>query len=123
VRFMQRFESLIVNGMCVLAVFVQLFVYGATKIRSRGALLDNLVPYFGTPYALGFLLLQLWYCHSCRRQRGYWFIAAVWLACAALSLSTHVLGVGRPFQFGEWLALTTGLTALTLWAGYHSGYT
>jgi hypothetical protein len=41
---MQGFENLIVNGMCILAIFVQLFVYGATKIRSNGALLDGLIP-------------------------------------------------------------------------------
>jgi hypothetical protein len=120
---MQRFESLVVNGMCVLGIFVQLFVYGATKIRSNGALLDGLIPYFGTPYGLGFLFLQLLYCYYCRRYRGFWFIGVVCLLSAALSLSTHLLGTGRPFQLGEWLALTAGISAVALCAGYHAGHT
>ena len=83
---MYRFELLIVNGMALLAVFVQLAVYGATKIRSNWAPLSSWAPYFGAPYGAAFLGLQLWYCYSCRHRRSLLRPGGLGLHRGALSL-------------------------------------
>lgn len=117
---MRRYEPWLVNAMALLSVFVQLAVYGATKIRSHGALLSEWTPYFGAPYGLAFLALQIWYCLSCRHRRALIHIAVAWLSVLAVSVWAHATG-RHQFRFGEFTALASGLSALALWAGFHSG--
>lgn len=117
---MRRFEPWLVNGMALLAVFVQLAVYGATKIRSHGALLGIWAPYFRVPYGIAFLVLQLCYCRSCRHPRGIRYILVTWAVRGAVFLVSAATK-GRRFYLGECTALSAGLSALVLWAAFHEG--
>lgn len=54
-------ESPIVYTLTCVTVAVNLFVYGATKIRGGDGLLRNLEPFFGVPYAvlIGAILVSI----------------------------------------------------------------
>jgi hypothetical protein len=112
--------SRLVNAMFVLAVFVQIAVYGATKIRTEGALLESWQQWFGLPYAVIFLVLQIWYCLAFEHPRGLVHLRRTWIGAAVFYI---LLMVMRPSQvdLGSFIVLVTGLSAMILWAGYHSG--
>jgi len=89
----------VVLGMAVLAVFVQIGVWGATKIRSDGALLDSWQPYFGWPYGLAFAAFQIGVCYWLRIDRGaVWFVRTRTIGGALLVLvmvARRQLGAAR----------------------------
>jgi hypothetical protein len=114
-RATQYFEHIIVAAMVALAIFVQIFVYGATKIRSHGALLEDLKPYFGAPFAIAFVGFQAWYYYACRPLRMRHLLVALFLVLALVAF-------GRRLPWGESLALAAGLCALVLAAGRYTAF-
>jgi hypothetical protein len=110
---------LVVVGMAALAVFVQLAVWGATKLRSDGALLESWQPWFGWPYGLGLALAELAVVAWLRIRRGERWLGAAWasgLAAAALGWS-----LGHRPDVDSTAALSAGLGALVLAAALYDG--
>ncbi len=114
-------ESWLVNAMFVLAVFVQIAVYGATKIRTDGALLQSWQQWFGLPYAFLFLALQIWYCFAFDHRRGLARLRATWIGGAVFGMMLMFLPTRFQLGFSSFIVLITGFGAVILWAGYHSG--
>ncbi|MGZ4335581.1 MAG: hypothetical protein ACXVRJ_15090, partial [Gaiellaceae bacterium] len=110
---------LVVVGMATLAVFVQLAVWGATKIRSNGALLESWQPYFGWPYDLALAGAQLTVCRALRIRGGVVWIAAAWASGIAFALLGW--GLGHRPAFDASVALASGLGALVLAAALYDG--
>jgi hypothetical protein len=122
-RTVRRFELVILVGWAVLAIVVQILVYGATKIRSGSpAPLSSWQPYFGWPYALAFLAAQLAYCYVGRRPRGYRFIAAVWALSAVLVVVTFLMGRPSQLTLSGMAALTAGVSGMVLGAAFYSDH-
>jgi hypothetical protein len=113
---------IVVIGMAALAVLVQLGVWGATKLRSDGALLESWQPYFGWRYGLAFAAAQVALCRWLRIDRGVVWLARTWAIGGALLVVAWLLG-GRsgPLGFDSAVALVSGLSALVLAAGLYEG--
>jgi hypothetical protein len=110
----------VVAGMVGLAVFVQLAVWGATKIRAGGALLDSWQPYFGWPYAVAFAAAQLGVCRWLAVDRGAVWLVRTWLVGGALVLVASLVG-GRSLTLDAPAALVSGLSAIVLGFGLYDG--
>ena len=108
--------------MAALAVFVQLAVWGATKVRADGALLESWQPYFGWRYGLAFAAAQLGLCRWLAIDRGIVWLARTWTVGGALLLVAWLLG-GRsgPLSFDASVALVSGLGALILAVALYDG--
>ncbi len=114
-------DSWLVNAMFALALFVQLAVYGATKIWTYGALLESWQRWFGLPYAFTFLVLQISYCFAFERRRGFVYLRRTWMGGAIFYILLMWIP-GQPQQnLGNFIAVLTGAGAIILWAGYQSG--
>jgi hypothetical protein len=91
----------VVAAMVGLAVFVQLAVWGATKIRA-GALLDSWQPYFGWPYGVAFAAAQLAVCSWLTVDRGAMWLVRTWLVGGALVVSRRSSAAGRSPSTRRW---------------------
>jgi hypothetical protein len=110
---------LVVFGMAAVAVFVQLAVWGATKLRSEGALLASWQPWFGWPYGILLAVAQLAVIAWLRIRHGTRWVGAAWasgLAAAALGWS-----LGHRPDVDSTIALAAGLGALVLAAALYDG--
>ncbi len=114
-------ESWLVNAMFVLAVFVQVAVYGVTKIRTHGALLESWQRWFGLPYAFTFLVLQVSYCFAFGHRRGLVHLRRTWMGGAIFYIILIWIPGRSQLDLGSFIVLITGFGAIILWAGYHSG--
>jgi hypothetical protein len=108
--------------MAALAVFVQLAVWGATKIRADGALLESWQPYFGWEYGIAFGVVQLAVCGWLEIERGVTWLVRTWVVGGALLVAVWWLG-GRsgPLTLDDGVALVSGLGALVLAAALYDG--
>src|SRR5476649_1921121 len=84
-------DSLLVNVMFCFAVFVQICVFGATKIHTQGALLETWQSYFGLPYACVFLALQIWFCWCRNHRRGLVHLGWLWAGAAVLYILLRIV--------------------------------
>jgi hypothetical protein len=110
-----------VVGMAVLAVFVQLAVWGATKIRADRALLESWQPYFGWPYGVAFAAAQLLLCRWLRIDRGAVWLLRTWAVGGALAVVAVWIS-GRGWEtLDSGVALISGLGALVLAAALYDG--
>lgn len=112
----------VVFGMAVLAVFVQIGVWGATKIRSEGALFQSWQPYFGWPYGVAFAAVQICVCYWLAIERGVVWLVRTWAIGGGLLLLVWWLS-GRTGQLGidNGVALSSGLGALVLALALYDG--
>jgi hypothetical protein len=112
----------VVLGMAALAVFVQLAVWGATKLRSDGALLESWQPYFGWEYGLAFAAAQVAVCRWLALDRGLVWLVRTWVLGGVLMVVAWLIG-GRsgPLTLDDSVALVAGLSALVLAVGLHAG--
>jgi hypothetical protein len=118
-----RLARWIVLGMVVLAVVVQIGVWGATKLRSNGALLQSWQPYFGWPYGLAFAAAQVGFCRWLGVRRGITWLLRTWaITGAALVLLWFATGRPERLTVDSGVALTAGLGALVLAAGLYEGH-
>ena len=108
--------------MAALAVFVQLAVWGATKTRAEGALLESWQSYFGWPYGIAFAVTQLALCRWLALERGIVWLVRTWVIGGALLVVAWLLG-GRsgPLSFDASIALAAGLSALVLAVALYDG--
>jgi hypothetical protein len=113
---------LVVFGMVVLAIVVQIGVWGATKLRSNGALLQSWQPYFGWPYGLAFALVQIGVCLWLSIDRGIVWLVRTWVIVGSCLVVLWLI-TGRPdrLTLDSGVALTAGLSALVLAAGLYEG--
>lgn len=112
---------LVVASLALLAVFVQLAVWGATKIRADGALLQSWQPYFGWAYGLAFAVVQLGVCWWLRIDRGTVWLLRTWVIGGGLAVVATWIG-GRGLEaVDSGVALISGLGALVLAAALYDG--
>ncbi|CAN5716990.1 hypothetical protein BH20ACT14_BH20ACT14_12830 [soil metagenome] len=111
----------IVLGMAVLAIVVQIGVWGATKLHTNGALLESWRPYFGWPYGLLFAAVQAGLCWRLAIDRGIVCLARTWgITGAALLVLWFIIGKSE-LTVDSGVALTAGMGALVLAAGLLEG--
>jgi hypothetical protein len=114
---------LIVFALAGLAVFVQLAVWGATKIRSNGALLDSWQPYFGWPYGLALAGSLVAVCRVARIDRGVTWLVRTWvIAGVLLMLVWLAAGRSSALTADDGVALVAGLGALVLAVGLRENH-
>ena len=112
----------IVLGMAVLAVVVQIGVWGATKLYTDGGLLESWRPYFGWPYGLLFAAVQAGLCWRLAIDRGLVWLARTWgITGGALLVLWLIAGKSERLTVDNGVALTAGMGALVLAAGLHEG--
>lgn len=112
----------VVIAMAALAVFVQIAVWGATKIRSDGALLESWQPYFGWPYGVLFALFQVGVCLWLAVPRGIAWLVRTWIAAlVVLVLIWGMSGTSARLAFDDSVALVSGLGAMVLAVGLFDG--
>ena len=92
-------------------MFVQLAVWGATKIRADGALLQSWQPYFGWLYGLAFGAFQLWVCRWLRIERGPVWLVRTWVIGGALAVVAAWIGGRGLGDVDSGVALISGLGA------------
>src|SRR5271167_3004766 len=114
-------DSLLVNVMFCFAVFVQICVFGATKLHTQGALLESWEPYFGLPYACIFLALQIWFCLCRDHRRGLVHLSWLWTGAAVFYIIIRIMQSQTMPSLTAYIALISGLGACLLWAGFHTG--
>jgi hypothetical protein len=109
--------------MVVLAIVVQIGVWGATKVYTDGgSLLESWRPYFGWQYGLAFAAVQTGVCWWLAIERGIvWLVRAWAITGGALLVLWVVSGQSGRLTFGACVALTAGMGALMLAAGLYSG--
>jgi len=113
-------ERLWLAAMLVVALGVQVLVWGAPKPHgSGGALVPQLRHLFSTGYAIILMAAELAFCAAYRLQR-----AAVWVvvtgACVDLAFwGAHLSGLH--FPIGAAAALTPGAAVVVLTAGVLAG--
>jgi hypothetical protein len=111
---------LVVTSMAALAVFVQLAVWGATKIRGDGALLESWQPYFGWLYGVVFALFQIGVCVWLGVPRGIVWLLRTWvLAGVLLILVWGLSGRSARLALDDGIALISGLGAMVLAVGLY----
>jgi hypothetical protein len=112
----------VVIAMAALAVFVQIAVWGATKIRTDGALLQSWQPYFGWAYGVLFALVQVAVCLWLAVPRGIVWLFRTWaLSAVLLVLVWGLSGRSARLTVDDSLALVSGLGAMVLAAGLFDG--
>ena len=111
----------VVVSMAVLAIVVQLAVWGATKIRADGALLQSWQPYFGWQYGLGFAGVQLLVCRWLRIERGGTWLVRTWVIGGALAIVAVLIGSRSWDALDSGVALVSGLGSLVLAAALYDG--
>ncbi len=114
----------IVLGMAVLAIVVQIGVWGATKLHTDGALLESWRPYFGWPYGLLFAAVQAGLCWRLAIDRGIVWLVRTWgITGAALLVLWFITGKSELSELtvDSGVALTAGMGALVLAAGLLEG--
>jgi hypothetical protein len=112
----------VVASMAALAVFVQLAVWGATKIRSSGALLESWQPWFGWPYGVAFALAQVAVCIWLDVERGIVWLMRTWVLGAVLvGLAWAIAGRPHRVTADDTVALLSGLGAMVLAVGLWDG--
>jgi hypothetical protein len=109
-----------VLALAALAVFVQIVVWGATKIRTDGALLESWQPYFSWPYGIAFAGAQLGVCRWLRVARGPTWLVRTWLL-TGVTLAAAAWLAGRHVRVEELVPLVAGLGAVVLAAGLYEG--
>ena len=102
-----------------LAVFVQLAVWGATKLRADGALLESWQRYFGWPYAVALALAEVLLVAHLRLVGALRWLVVAWAATIAVGLLGWA--TSRRPDVDAWLALASGLGAVALAAGVLDG--
>lgn len=114
----------IVLGMVVLAIVVQIGVWGATKLRADdGALLESWRPYFGWPYGLLFAAVQAGLCWRLAIERGIVWLVRTWgITGGALLVLWMIAGKSERLTLDSGVALTAGMGALVLAAGLYEGH-
>jgi len=90
------------------------------KSGTHGALLESWQQWFGLPYAVIFLVLQIWYCLAFEHRRGLVHLRRTWIGGAVLYLILMMIQGQSQVDLGRLIVLLTGLGAMILWAGYHS---
>jgi hypothetical protein len=109
--------------MVLLAIVVQIGVWGATKIHTDGALLQELQPYFGWPYGLVFAAAQVAFCRWLAVDRGITWLVRTWaITGGALIALWLITGRSERLSVDSGVALTAGLGALVLAAGLYEGH-
>jgi hypothetical protein len=112
----------VVFSMAVLSVFVQIGVWGATKIRSDGALFESWQPYFGWRYGLAFAAAQIGVCYWLAIERGVVWLVRTWaIGGVLLVLVWWLAGRAQPLGLDSSVALVSGLGALVLALGLYDG--
>jgi hypothetical protein len=89
----------VVFGMAVLSVFVQIGVWGATKIRAEGALFQSWQPYFGWRYGVAFAAVQIGICYWLAIERGIVWLVRTWAIGGGLLVLVWLLA-GRAGRSG-----------------------
>lgn len=114
----------IVLGMVVLAIVVQIGVWGATKQHTDdGALLESWRPYFGWPYGLLFAAVQAGLCWRLAIDRGIVWLVRTWgITGGALLVLWMITGKSERLTIDSGVALTAGMGALMLAAGLLEGH-
>ena len=110
--------------MVVLAIVVQIAVWGATKLRADdGALLESWRPYFGWPYGLLLAAAQAGLCWRLAIDRGIVWLVRTWgITGGALLVLWIITGKSGSLTVDSGVALTAGMGALILAAGLHEGH-
>jgi len=112
----------VVGGMAALAVFVQLAVWGATKIRADGALLESWQPYFGWEYGIAFAAVQVVVCLWLHLGRGPVWLLRTWAIGGGLVVIIWWVAGGQSrVTIDDSVALVSGLGALVLATGIYDG--
>jgi hypothetical protein len=106
--------------MVALAVFVQLLVYGATKIRMSHAPLEHWQPVFGWAYGMAFVAFQVGFCRAIGRTKGYWWICCTWVGYLLVVVVAEATATRSRFTFNAFWALGSGLSAMVLFAAFHT---
>ena len=112
---------MVVYGMATVAVFVQLGVWGATKLRTDGSLFESWQPYFGWAYGVAFAAALVGVCRWLAIDRGVVWLARTWVIGGVLCAGAWWLG-GRSFDLDGGVALVAGLGAYVLAAGLAEGH-
>ena len=113
----------IVIGMAVLAIVVQIGVWGATKLHADdGALLESWRPYFGWPYGLLFAAVQAALCWRLAVDRGIVWLARTWGITGGALLVLWLITGTEQLTVDSGVALTAGMGALILAAGLLEGH-
>jgi hypothetical protein len=115
-----RLARMVVYGMAAVAVFVQIGVWGATKIRSNGAFFESWQPYFGWAYGLVFAGALVLVCRWLAIDRATVWLARTWAIAGILVVAAWWLG-GRRFGLDDSVTLVAGLGAFVLAAGLSEG--
>jgi hypothetical protein len=117
-------ERCVVPVLVLLAIVVQIGVWGATKLHGDdGALLESWRPYFGWPYGLLFAALQAGLCWWLAIDRGIVWLFRTWgVTGAALLVLWMISGTSGVLTVDSGFALTAGMGALILAAGLHEGH-
>ena len=115
---------LAVLALAVLAIVVQIGVWGATKIQADGgALLESWRPYFGLPYGVALAAAEAALCWWVPIRRGIVWLLRTWvIAGGAMLLLSIVAGTSSRLTADSGVALVAGLGALVLAAGMHEGH-
>ena len=109
--------------MAVLAIVVQIGVWGATKLHADdGALLESWRPYFGWPYGLLFAAVQAGVCWRLAIDRGIVWLLRTWgITGGTLLVLWIITGKSERLTVDSGVALTAGMGALILAAGLYNG--
>jgi hypothetical protein len=110
---------LLVFSFAGLAIFVQLAVWGATKIRSEGALLESWQPYFGWEYGIAFACAQLGVCWWFGIDGGPRWLLCTWAIGGALAVLAWWIGGRDGPLLDDGVALVAGLGAVVLAVGLY----
>lgn len=106
----------------VLAIVVQIGVWGATKLHTEGALLESWQPYFGWPYGLLFAGVQAGLCWWLAIDRGIVWLVRTWgITGGALLVLWMLSGRSGQLTVDSGAALIAGMGALVLAAGLYEG--
>lgn len=110
-------------SMVVLAIVVQIGVWGATKLHTDGALLESWQPYFGWPYGVVFAAVQAGLCWRLAIDRGIVWLVRTWgITGGALLVLWMITARPERLTVDSGVALTAGMGALVLAAGLYEGH-
>ncbi|MHB8328346.1 MAG: hypothetical protein ACYDD6_01735 [Acidimicrobiales bacterium] len=107
-------------AMMAVAVFAQVFVWGAaTPSGTGGALLPGLRPWFGVGYAVALIVIELLFCACYDLPGGA--VAVLVTGAVVDAVFWIVRAAGLHFPTGDAAALTAGFGAVVLGAGVFTG--